>query len=255
MGNPLSRPLRQCPKQSLRYLHNSETLNPVSHAAINRAPAAAIDARAADVRVGNGSGILVQEPRGLVRAGGRPADVVAFEEALVDFFVEAAEILGVPKSVAAIYAICFASDQALSFSEINDRLEISSGSISQGLRILKEVGALKIAQPGRPTELSNNSLATAHELGGAALKRMLARSRERYEPNLELRKVATHFLEHRLARQLHSGHGRLMAVSKIIPTDTNGSAKIRRARLRTLRTWHDKARALLPIAKTFFTVT
>lgn len=79
----------------------------------------------------------------LVLPGGRPADVVAFENALVDFFVNAADLLGVPKSVAAIYGIVFASPEALSFAAIEARLDISKGSVSQGLRVLKEVGALR----------------------------------------------------------------------------------------------------------------
>ena len=66
----------------------------------------------------------------LIRADGRPSDVVAFEEAVVAFFFEAAEILGVPKSLAAIYGICFASPVPLSFSEVQERLDISAGSIS-----------------------------------------------------------------------------------------------------------------------------
>ena len=66
----------------------------------------------------------------LVRADGRPAEVVAFEEAMVSFFLEAAEMLGGPKSVAAIYGICFASPEPLSYSDVRDRLDISSGSVS-----------------------------------------------------------------------------------------------------------------------------
>ncbi|PTX98387.1 hypothetical protein [Opitutus sp. ER46] len=83
------------------------------------------------------------EGRRLVRAEGRPPAQVEYEQSLVAFFVEGAQMLGIPKSVAAIYGICFASAEPLSFSDINERLDISSGSISQGLRVLKEVGALK----------------------------------------------------------------------------------------------------------------
>ena len=74
---------------------------------------------------------------------GRAPETVAFEGQVVDFFVDAADLLGVPKSVAAIYGIVFASPEPLSFAEIEARLDLSKGSISQGLRVLKEVGALK----------------------------------------------------------------------------------------------------------------
>ncbi len=66
----------------------------------------------------------------MIRPHGRPADVVAFEESVVGFFLETATILGVPKSLAAIYGICFASPEPLSFSDVQERLDISAGSIS-----------------------------------------------------------------------------------------------------------------------------
>jgi hypothetical protein len=67
----------------------------------------------------------------LIRGDGRPPEVVAFEEAVVEFFLEASEALAVPKSLAAIYGVCFASPVPLSYTEVRDRLGISSGSVSQ----------------------------------------------------------------------------------------------------------------------------
>lgn len=66
----------------------------------------------------------------------RSAEVVAFEIAVVSFFVDAADLLGVPKSVAAIYGLCFSSAEPLSFADLDDRLDISTGSISQPVKIV-----------------------------------------------------------------------------------------------------------------------
>jgi len=161
----------------------------------------------------------------LVLPGDRPADVVAFENDLVDFFVDAADLLGVPKSVAAIYGIVFASPVPLSFADIESRLDISKGSVSQGLRVLKEVGALK--------EVSS------------AEDRV-----ELFTPDLELRKLVGRFLENRLQRQLASGSARLASLGKAVP-GRNGEATVRRERVKQLQSWHSKAKALLPVAKTF----
>jgi len=60
--------------------------------------------------------------------GTRPEGIVKFEEQMVSFFVDAADLLGVPKSVAAIYGIVFASPEPLSFSKISARLNFSNGS-------------------------------------------------------------------------------------------------------------------------------
>lgn len=163
---------------------------------------------------------------GLVLPAGRGADVVEFENQVVDFFVGATEILGLPKSVAAIYGIIFASPLPLSFAEIESRLDISKGSVSQGLRVLREIGAVK--------EVSASSDRA-----------------ERFAPDMEIRKILRHFLEHRLKEQLDTGRDRLVALAANVPSDSAASDKILRERLKHLQGTHEKARALLPIAKTF----
>lgn len=70
-----------------------------------------------------------------------------------------------------------------------------------------------------------------------------------YEPDLELRKLVGRFIENRLQRQLAEGNARLATLGKAVP-GRNGAAVLR-DRLRQLQNWHSKARALLPVAKTF----
>jgi DNA-binding transcriptional regulator GbsR (MarR family) len=176
------------------------------------------------------SSIANDSTRGLVLAGDRPADVVAFEAAMVDFFVDAAELLGVPKSVAAIYAIVFASPVPISFAAIEARLDISKGSVSQGLRVLREVGAIK-------------------EVSAAADKAEL------FEPDLEMRKLVQRFIENRLSKQLQSGGSRLDQLAKTVPKGRNGEAAVLKTRVKQLQNWNSKAKALMPIAKTFLKLT
>ncbi len=163
---------------------------------------------------------------GLVLGGGRAGEMVAFESAVVDFFVDAAELLGVPKSVAAIYGIVFASPAPLSFADIESRLDISKGSVSQGLRILREVGALK--------EVSSD-----------------ADRAERFEPDLEMRKLIQRFLEQRVQKQLAGGKSRLDALNRSVPDLPPADAGALRTRLKQLQNWHDRSRALLPVMRTF----
>ncbi len=160
----------------------------------------------------------------MIRPDGRPADVVAFEESLVEFFLEAAVVLGAPKSLAAIYGVCFASPVPLSFSEVQERLDLSAGSISQGLRILREVNALKVVT--HPES-----------------------KRELFEPDLELRKLIAHYLEQRVEKQLDSGRSRLETLSGAIPGGSPASTKILRGRLKSLQGWHNKSRRLLPAVR------
>jgi HTH-type transcriptional regulator, glycine betaine synthesis regulator len=183
----------------------------------------------------------------LVRGDGRAAEVVAFEETVVSFFLDAADLLGVPKSVAAIYGICFASPRPLSFVDINDRLEISQGSISQGVRVLRDMGALRVVLPA---EFAGGSAQWAEP----ELLRD-ARRKEFYTPDLELRKLAERWIAQRLEKQLKSGRNRLQAMKEAIPPDQNGSAKELKARLKYLESWHVQSRALVPVIKTFLKLT
>lgn len=163
-------------------------------------------------------------------AGDRPADVVSFEHQVVSFFIDAAEMLGVPKSVAAIYGIVFASPTPLSFADIESRLDISKGSVSQGLRVLREVGAIN----------------TVEREGDR---------RERFVPDLALRKLIRRWLEDRLQKQLTAGNSKLSSLKRLVPAQEEEDADVLRQRLKQLQTWHDKARAVVPLAKTFLQLT
>jgi DNA-binding transcriptional regulator GbsR (MarR family) len=166
----------------------------------------------------------------LVLAADRTADVVAFERAMVDFFLEAADMLGVPKSVAAIYGIVFASPAPCCFAEIEARLDISKGSISQGLRVLREMGALTVVVNAGDR-------------------------REFFAPDMELRKLIQRWLAERLQKQLAAGSTRLTALARSVPTLERGQETALRQRLNHLKSWHNKANRLLPMAKTFLALT
>lgn len=163
---------------------------------------------------------------GLIRSNGRGADVLAFEESVLGFFVEAADLLGVPKSLAAIYGICFASAEPLTFSNIQEHLALSAGSISQGLKVLREVGALKVVHAE-------------------------ADRREFFVPDLELRKLVDRWINERLRKQLGTGRQRLQAMDASIPNGRSASSKVLRERIEHLQNWHNKASAVLPVISGF----
>lgn len=177
--------------------------------------------------------------------------MVAFEAQVVTFFVEAANLLGVPKSVAAIYGVIFASPEPLSFGEIEARLEISKGSVSQGLRVLRDVGAVREAQQ------SSEPLAVSSESDSQlkAPSSPFASRSAHYEPDLELRKLVAHFLETRLENQLKEGSSKLKALTQAIPALAAADDEKLRTRLKSLSDWHKKTSGLLPIAKTFLKLT
>lgn len=164
----------------------------------------------------------------LVVAGARPAGQVEFDRKVVDFFVSAADLLGVPKSVAAIYGIVFASAEPLSFSDVEARLDISKGSISQGLRVLRDVGALK--EVSSPQDRLN-----------------------RFTPDLALRKLVGRFIENRVEKQLDAGSAKLATLVKAVPGSGAESAELQ-TRLESLSDWHRKARTVLPVVRAILKV-
>lgn len=160
----------------------------------------------------------------LVRAEDRDPETVAFQVAVISYFVDAADLLGIPKSVAAIYGICFASPQPLSYTDISHHSYLSAGSISQGIRILRGMGALKeVSTPGERVT--------------------------RFEPDIELRKLILHYLEQRVEKQLDAGKRRLGQIEASVPRDDPDAAALLTARVESLQGWHTKSRALLPLIK------
>ena len=174
----------------------------------------------------NAAPVMTPKARDQLQKQERSASVVEFEGAVVDFFVDAADLLGVPKSVAVLYGIVFASPRPLSFADIEARGTLSKGSISQGLRVLREMGAIQeVSAPADRSEL--------------------------FTPDLEMRRLIQRFLEQRLQKQLDAGKSRLGDLQRALPDLEKSHAETLRSRLKQLQSWHEKARALLPIARTF----
>lgn len=165
-------------------------------------------------------------------ASSRAAEELAFESEVVAFFVDTADLLGVPKSVATIYGVLFASAVPLSFAEIEARVKFSKGSVSQGLRVLREVGAIK-------------------ESAGAAVK---TRNVQHYEPDMALRKLILRFIDQRLQTQLDTGSNRLGRIQAAVPLNDEAAVVVLRKRIKQLSSWHEQTRALLPVAKTFLKI-
>jgi DNA-binding transcriptional regulator GbsR (MarR family) len=160
-----------------------------------------------------------------------PAD---YESGLVDIFADLADLFGNPKSYGQIYGLLFASEEPLTIEEIGQRLDISQGSISQGLRQLESFGAIiKERNDG-----SRQALYTA---------------------KLEMKLLIAGFLKERVIPRLESTDSRVKALRTSLnsqPSALNSSFRSQpsslasmRFRLNRLAKWHRSARTLLPIAR------
>jgi len=159
---------------------------------------------------------------GYLLPGDRDAESLEFETAVVSYFLDASNLLGVPKSLALIYGSCFASPDALSPADLKQRLDLSVGSISQGIRFLTGLGALQdVSAPGDRVA--------------------------RYAPDIELRKLLIHFLERRVEAQLDSAKDSIRRIRDGVPR--GASRRMLQQRVASLESWHGKTRALLPLLK------
>lgn len=147
---------------------------------------------------------------------------------MVALFADLAGHLGLPRSVGQIFGLAYATPGSVTFADIVAQLGISKGSASQGLRFLRELGALKLVEPADPSD-----------------------RREHYVPELSLRRLLTGVLEDRVQAPLAAGNERLDTLERAVAELPGADGEFLRQRVGSLRTWHRKARLFLPFLQTF----
>ena len=151
---------------------------------------------------------------------------------MIDIFVRMADALALPKSVGKIYGLLFATVRPLSFHDIIDRLKISQGSASQGLRLLRTNRAIRVVYvPGD--------------------------RRDHFVPETELRALISGFLREKIQPHLESGAARIEGLAEIVDAlpQEAGSAddlRILKARVEKLGSWQKKARTVAPLIVKLF---
>lgn len=142
---------------------------------------------------------------------------------MIDVFVRAADLIGLPRSIGEIYGLLFCTPKALSFDELVERLQISKGSVSQGLKVLRQLGAVKL-----------------HYVPGSR--------RDHYQPELSMKRLVRGFIKDQFEPHLLSGSQRLDNIDALIEEEGDEASRAHaRNRLGTLRSWQQRTRKLMPI--------
>lgn len=161
----------------------------------------------------------------------------AFQTECVEFFAEIVQLFGVPKSVGQIYGVLYASPVPLSFSDIVEELEISKGSASQGLQLLRSLGAINAADVvGGESQISNSASQIA----------MRASRGIAYEPELSLRQLITGVLREQIAPMAAAGTGRLKRLRQLAEETEEGKA-FYLGRVKQLDTWRKRFNTVAPV--------
>jgi DNA-binding transcriptional regulator GbsR (MarR family) len=162
------------------------------------------------------------------RGGGRGA-LSAFERETLVVFVGLARAVGLPRSYGEIYGLLYASAEPLNFGDIQARLGLSKGSVSQGLKALRAVGAVRLADPADDA------------------------TRDHFVPETELRRLVGGFLAESVRPHLDGSDRRLAALAEHLRAERAPAArkKVLQARHDKLVRWHKQGRAVLPWLEKF----
>ncbi len=155
------------------------------------------------------------------------AAVIAYEEGLVAIFADLSELFGNPRSYGQIYGLLFAHEESMSMEDLARRLDISQGSISQGLRQLEAFGAV-------------------------VKKKTIGSRQALYTAKLEMKILISGFLKERVIPRLESTESRVeelrSSLNSAFKSQPSSLASMR-FRLDRVAKWHRSARTILPIAR------
>lgn len=132
-------------------------------------------------------------------------------------------MLGLPKSVGEIYGVLYCTRQPMTMFDIIERLGISKGSASQGLKMLRTLGAVR--------EVSNPEDRKTY-----------------FEADVELKQIVGGFIREEIRPHLHSGKQKLETLAEEINTIEDPETKaFYDERVHRLDRWSKKANLVLPV--------
>jgi DNA-binding transcriptional regulator GbsR (MarR family) len=154
------------------------------------------------------------------RKGATPLNPIEVE--IIHLFVQLSRALGQPPSVAEIYGLLFISPRPMPQDDFLERLNISKGGASQGLRYLLELGAARtVYVPGD--------------------------RRVHYEAVAELRNLVNRFLRQQVLTYFEGSEGKLAQLveeAKKLPGEERAHVI---SRIKMLQSWERNGRKVLPL--------
>ena len=139
----------------------------------------------------------------------------------IEMFINFLRLIGLPKSVGEIYGLLFVAPRPMAMDEIMGRLEISLGAASQGLKLLRSFGAVRVV----------------YERGDR---------RDHYVADLELSRFATVFIKEELQPRIDMAMERLRRMEESMAGLPPKQRRATKQRLERLKHWLDKGQKILP---------
>ena len=150
-----------------------------------------------------------------------PPALSPLEVEAIDLFIGFVRLLGMPKSVGELYGLLFVASKPLSHEALMARLQMSKGAASQGLKVLRSLGAVRIVY-------------------------VAGERRDHYIADLELSKFATVFIRDELQPHLDSGSARIARMEGHLAKLPRSEREAAAMRMAKLRHWKEKGEGMLP---------
>lgn len=139
----------------------------------------------------------------------------------IEMFISFLKLIGLPKSVGEIYGLLFVSTRPLSMDDLMEKLQISLGAASQGLKLLRSVGAVKVVYaPGE--------------------------RRDHYVADLELSRFATAFIKEELKPRLERALQRVERMEGLAKEMNDKDRKAAYQRIDRLKHWMERGQKMMP---------
>jgi len=139
----------------------------------------------------------------------------------IEMFINFLRLIGLPKSVGEIYGLLFVAPRPLAMDQIMDRLDLSLGAASQGLKLLRSFGAVRVV----------------YERGDR---------RDHYVADLEMSRFATVFIKEELQPRIDTADERIRRMEEALVNLSPAERRATEQRIERLKHWLDKGRKILP---------
>jgi DNA-binding transcriptional regulator GbsR (MarR family) len=146
-----------------------------------------------------------------------------FQRESIDLFVGTFAVLSLPRSLGEIYGLLYSSEEPLAFDDLVTRLELSKGSVSEGLKLLRSLGAVTLVH-------------------------VPDSRKDHFTAETSLRKLAGGYLRDRIEPYLRGGETRIESLRKVCASDPE-LKDFQQKRINQLLSWHRFFSKVLPVFK------
>lgn len=140
----------------------------------------------------------------------------------IEMFISFLRLLGWPKSAGEIYGLLFVSGRPLAMDEIMRRLDMSLGAASQGLKLLREFGAVRVVYQPKARK-------------------------DHYVASGELSRFAVSYVEEKILPRMQAASERIRRMQPMIEELAPDARRVAGERVGRLKYWLEKGQEAVPV--------